>query len=193
MSREEQNRIEAEKLRVIEEAKRAHAEKNTGTGRVEQEVGRVEAERERMIAEALREYNHAEYQIELEALQKDPSHYMTPATRNYFRKVWAGYVVLAISFIVGIWGVTNRQDTEIRKEFNNYASATCKTTTRNALLSFNEFIQTNIEIQMDSYENNKRLGEATRAALNLRAIERFKKNKLPIKSDEECNQPILRP
>lgn len=193
MERSEQKRIEAERLRVIEEAKRAHAEKNTGTGRVEQEVGRVEAEKDRMIAEALREFNHVEYQIELEALQKDPGRYMTPATRRYFRKVWLGYAILTASFVIGIWGVTNRQDTQIRRDLNLYATTACKTTTRSTLQLFNRFVQTNIEIQEDALQNNLRLGEARRAEINRRAIKRFMNSKLPIRSDEECEQPILRP
>lgn len=133
------------------------------------------------------------YQSEMKKFREDPDNYTSPGARKHYRQVVGGYIVLAVAFTIGVWAMTSRQDTQIRKELNTYASVACKTTTRATIKLFNNFVQTNIEIQKDARENNLRLGEARRAALNTRAIRKFENSKLPVRTDEECDRPILRP
>lgn len=182
----EQQRIEAEKARVEAEAGRAHAESNEGTGRVESEKSRV-------TAEELRQTQHEEQMSEYEKFLKAPEHYITPGARSYFRRVWMGYIVLALAGIIGVWGVTERVDEKIRKDINSYSSLACKTTTRGTIILFNKFVDTNIAIQKDALENNLKRGDIERAAININAIKNFEDSKLPVRTDEDCDRPILKP
>ena len=93
---QEDSRVEAEKGRVEAEKGRVTAEENLGSGRVEAEVGRV-------TAEGLRVSNYKQYELELLKLQADPEHYMTPGARNYFRRVWMGYAILALAIAIGLF------------------------------------------------------------------------------------------
>ena len=182
----ERIRVEAEKSRVEAEADRRHAESNEGTGRREAEVERVDAEK-------LRRAQHEEQMSEYEKFQQAPEHYITPGARSYFRRVWMGYAVLALAGIIGVWGVTERLDEKIRKDINSYSSLACKTTTRGTIILFNKFVDTNIAIQKDALENNLKRGDTERAAININAIKNFEDSKLPVRTDEDCDRPILKP
>lgn len=182
----ERIRVEAEKSRVEAEADRRHAESNEGTGRREAEVERVDAEK-------LRRAQHEEQMSEYEKFQQAPEHYITPGARSYFRRVWMGYAVLAVAGIIGVWAITERLDSQIRTDINLFASQSCKTSTRGTVLLFNKFVDTNIEIQKDALKTNLARGDMERAAINRRAIKNFEESKLPVRTDADCDRPILEP
>lgn len=127
----EEARVRAEEDRVQSEAKRAHAESNDGSGRIEMEkerriseegrahaesnegTGRQEAEAMRTEAEAIRKETFTAYENELEKLQSDPAHYMTPGARKYFRRVTFGYIILSLAMVVGFWGIQNESNSRV--------------------------------------------------------------------------------
>jgi hypothetical protein len=109
----EEGRVESESSRVEAEAGRAHAESNEGSGRVESEIVRQET--------------HSAYLSELQKLQSDPSHYMTPGARAYFRRVWVGYAVLGLAIVVGLWGQQREAAARIDDINNSRATITYTT------------------------------------------------------------------
>lgn len=111
----EQERVLAELERVEAEKGRAHAESNDGTGRVEAEAGRVSAEELRVTAQQ-------EYITELEKLQNDPEHYITPGARRVFRRYTYAWIILACAAIIGVWALTS--ESKNRVEDINQSRAT---------------------------------------------------------------------
>lgn len=121
----EKGRVKAELGRVKAEAERAHAESNEGSGRVEHEALRVEAEDDRVfneenaesgrvIAESGRVVAELGRSEEYEKFLNDPVHYITPGARTYFRRVTAGYIILAMAFVIGMWALQNESDNRVK-------------------------------------------------------------------------------
>ena len=126
------------------------------------------------------------YSNELEKLQADPEHYMTPGARRYFTRVWLGYAVLACAMIAGVWGVTNKVDKTLRKNINTFIVISCKQSIP-TLKKFNAAVDADIALQQDAKKLNLARGDTQRAALNDRTIKLKKNSKLHVPTIEECN------
>lgn len=128
----------------------------------------------------------AEYSDELAKLQSDPEHYMTPGARRYFRRVTFGYLILAVATCIGIWGVGNRFDNQLRNQINTFIVANCKSSIP-TLTNFNAGLDADIEIQKDALALNLSRGDIQRAMINRKAIQAKKNSKLHVPTLEECN------
>jgi len=131
--------------------------------------------------------NQEIYSDELSKLRDDPAHYMTPGAKSYFRRVWLGYLILAAAMTFGIWGVTHRIDTQLRKQINIFLVASCKSSIP-TLTRFNDSLQADIEAQQDALFINEQRGDSQRAALNRRIITYKKNAMIHVPTIEECNQ-----
>jgi hypothetical protein len=119
------------------------------------------------------------------------SHFMTPGARRAFNQIKLGYIILAIGFIVGIWGLTHRTDHNLRRDINNVARLNCIGGIK-TINKYNDFINGQIEILQASYHLNIKKGEKERANLNLKAIERYQKDKIIPPTPAQCKIPILK-
>jgi hypothetical protein len=125
------------------------------------------------------------YEKELMKLNTDPAHYMTPGARKYFKRVWMGYLVLAIAMIVGIWGVSHQTDKVLRSNINTFLIANCKSGIP-TIKKFNAALQADIDAQKDAKELNMLRGDTQRAALNDRIIKYKKGSMLHVPTIKEC-------
>lgn len=129
---------------------------------------------------------------ELNKLLNDPSHYVTPGAKKYFRRVWLGYLFLALSGIFGTWGLTHRADSELRKEINQLATANCINSIP-TLQKYNDLVVTQIVANINAKELNLSQGRLAAAKLNQDNINRLKKDQLDIPTKEQCEKPIIKP
>lgn len=125
------------------------------------------------------------YEEELRKLNTDPARYMTPGARKYFKRVWMGYLVLAIAMIVGIWGVSHQTDKILRSNINTFLIANCKSRIP-TIKKFNAALQADIDAQKDAKELNMLRGDTQRAALNDRIIKYKKGSMLHVPTIKEC-------
>lgn len=182
--RAEESRVKAESGRVIAEKERVVNEKDEEHGRVVAEEGRVSAEKGRITA-------HAVFEHELDALRNDPSHYMTPGARRYFRRVALGYIILAIGMSFGIKALSDNVDNNIRRDINKVAEAQCLGSIP-TLNKFNAFVDLVIEANRDAREIALREGDTARVRLNTNNIIKLQESKLRVPSVRECEAPILK-
>lgn len=115
---------------------------------------------------------------------------MTEGARRAFRHMKIGYVVLAIGTIVGIWAATNHADTRLRHDINALGHNNCLNS-RATLRKYNDLVDSNIKAQQEAKILNLSQGDGARAALNIRNIQRLKKDKLHIPTDKECMLDIF--
>lgn len=125
------------------------------------------------------------YENELEKLKTDPSHYMTPGARRYFYRVAGAYAILAVSFTIGIYAMTDLLTDKLRTDINKYLVISCKSSIP-TLTRFNAKLDADIRIQEDAQIINIEQGELERAKLNQEAIEAAERAKFPIPTAEEC-------
>lgn len=125
------------------------------------------------------------YDNEFEGVTRDAEVYMTPGARRYFKRVVVGYVVLAVATVLGIWGVTQKVDSDLREQINLFLVQTCKKNIP-ALEKFNEAVKLDIAIQQDAKLLNIEQGYTKRAALNDNAIAAKRASLLHIPSEKEC-------
>lgn len=126
-----------------------------------------------------------EYEQELEELKTNPSLYMTPGAKKYFRRVAVGYVVLACAAAIGIWGVSNHTNNELRENINTYLIESCKSGIP-IIKKFNQSLQADIDLQEDARVINIQRGDSQRASLNKKIIDDKKDSMIPVPSIEEC-------
>lgn len=125
------------------------------------------------------------YASELEKLNSDPAHYMTPGAKRYFRRVALGYAVLATATVLGIWSVTNHIDARLRSQINTFLVESCKSSIP-TLKKFNASIQADIDLQSDSRAINITRGDLARARVNTKIIAAKENAKLHVPTLEEC-------
>lgn len=125
------------------------------------------------------------YEQELERINKDPSLYMTPGARRYFKRVAFGYAILAIACAFGIWGVTQRIDSQLRKQLNILLVQNCEASIP-TLKKFNQGVRSDIEQIKDNLFINTKRGDYQRIAANKRAIVAKKNQILHVPTVEEC-------
>jgi hypothetical protein len=126
-----------------------------------------------------------DYADELQKLQENPEHYMTPGARRYFKRVWLGYLILAVAMTVGMWALANNFDHQLRDNINTFLVESCKQSIP-TIKKFNQGIQADIDLQKDALFINSKRGDSARVFLNKRAIEQKRNSKLHVPTLEEC-------
>lgn len=159
----ETQRVLAEGNRVLAEAGRVHAESNNETGRIEAEEARV----------------HAEYERE-------------HALNQFFKRAALGYLILAVGVTIGLYKVANNNDTDLRREINQYAVESCLSS-RSTLEKYNSLVTTQIEANLNAEELNLLQGRTSAAKLNRLNVIKLKQDKLHVPTEKECQKLILRP
>ena len=127
------------------------------------------------------------YEQELKRFQTDPIHYTTPGARRYYRRVVGGFVVLAASFVVGVWAMTNVLTDKLRHDINTYLVVSC-TNSIPTLKKFNAKLDSDIEVQVSAKKLNLQQGDTARAAINDKAIKVAQESKLPVPTKKECKE-----
>ena len=130
------------------------------------------------------------YEDELEKLQDDPEHYVTPGAKRYFQRVLVGYVVLAVAGIIGVWGVTERLDNKLRNDLNTAAVNACIGSIE-TFKKYNSLIDLQIQATREARDLNIRIGDLERAELNTDSIIRYQEAKLPVPTEDECRGRLL--
>lgn len=130
--------------------------------------------------------NHQElYEQELKRFQDDPANYVTPGSRKRFNKALAGYLILAVACVAGIWGVSHQTDKTLRTNINTFLVASCKAGIP-TIKKFNAALQADIDAQKDAKQLNLSRGDTQRAALNDRIIRYKKDSMLHVPTIKEC-------
>lgn len=134
-----------------------------------------------------------EYIDELSNLDEKYVHYVTPGARAYFKRMWIGYVVLAVAGIFGIWGVTEHSDRQIRRDINSFAKASClmQRQPNSTLNKYNRLVEVDIQNLREARKINMARGDDARVKSNTKSIIRLQTTKIPIPSERECNAHIL--
>jgi hypothetical protein len=130
------------------------------------------------------------YTDELQKLQSDPEHYMTPGARKYFRRVALGYAVLAVAVCAGIFSLTTRVDHKLRHDLNQLGVKGCLASIP-TYKKFNSTIQVQINAQKDALQLNLGRGDVERAAINRKAIKDLQNSKLKVPTKESCSKKIV--
>lgn len=125
------------------------------------------------------------YEQELERINKDPEAYMTPGARRYFKRVALGYVILAIAFSAGVWGITQRVDNQLRNQINDFLVVSCLNSIT-TIKKFNQGIEADIELQRDAMKINLSRGDRERVLLNQKTINAKLASKLHVPTKQEC-------
>ncbi len=125
------------------------------------------------------------YEEELERIKSDPALYMTPGARHYFRRVAIGYVILALSGVIGTWAITNKVNHDLRAQLNTFIVQSCKQSIP-TLTKFNQGIQADIDQIQDNLFINIQRGDAQRVAANRAALAAKQGSKLHVPTLEEC-------
>lgn len=118
-------------------------------------------------------------------------HYVTLGCRRYYKRALIGYVILAIATVIGIWSVTNHSDKHLRKDINTLGVTSCIRSIP-TLNKFNDFIDSAIDTRRQQYRLAKKQGNTALAKIQLRAIKRYERDKLPIPTKAQCQKPIIK-
>jgi hypothetical protein len=99
-------------------------------------------------------------------------------TKNYFLH-WrnysvAGYIILAISCVAGIYGLSYRFEKDLRNDIKHAAVTQCKEFVIPAIENFNEKVNVDIE----NFNSN--------FAIDQKTINRYKRLLIPTLTVEEC-------
>lgn len=110
----------------------------------------------------------------------------------FYKRAIMGYVVLAIAATVGIWGVSHRNDVNLRHEINSLSEKSCIGSI-STLNKYNDFVNTQIAANVKARALNVKHGRDEAARLNDINIARLKTDLLVPPTKEQCQKPILRP
>jgi len=124
-----------------------------------------------------------------EIFEQNP-HLMSTGARHEINKIKAGFLVLALATIAGIWAFTARSDRNLRKEINSYAAASC-VGSRATLHKYNDLVNSILTTRKASLKLAIQHHNKQQEALNRAAIRRYEEDKLPIPTVKQCQQPIL--
>lgn len=153
------------------------------------EQERSKAEEARVSAEKDRKDKFDE---EFNKLVSDPKHYVTPGAKKYFRRVTYGYLILAIAATIGIYAVSNRNDTNLRRDINALAARNCIAGIP-TLNKYNDLVNDQIQANIKSRALNIKHGRDQAAKINDDNIARLSQDLLTVPTKEQCQKPILRP
>lgn len=127
-------------------------------------------------------------------LDPNDPHYMTPGAREQFdryrTRTTLAFLVLAVAFIVGVWGMTERTDKNIRRDINRIAQQQCISSIP-TLKKFNTLVNNQIIISREAREIALDEKDIDRVRLNTRNIIRLQNSKLSIPTKDECMQRVL--
>lgn len=109
------------------------------------------------------------------------------------KKAVAGYIVLALSCIVGIWGVSEHSDKQLREDINHVVKISCLESRKpnSTINKYNDFLDDQIQTNREALATNLSRGDEPRVAINRRAIARYTKDKIAIPTIRECEKPLL--
>ena len=123
----------------------------------------------------------------------DP-HYMTPGAReafaSYRRTSVVAFVTLAVAFAIGIWGVTERANRQLRKDINNIAQQSCAGSIP-TLKKFNGLIEVNIVSSRNARVLAQAEGDLARVKLYTNNIIRLQNAKLDVPTKQQCFQRVI--
>lgn len=112
--------------------------------------------------------------------------------RRKFRMAVVGYLILAITTTVALWTIGRAQSAQIRDDINTVARLGCYSGRIN-VRKFNAFVDEIIATREQSAAAHMADGEITEARLDRDAINRYRKTKLHVATDAECNRKLLPP
>lgn len=130
-------------------------------------------------------------QILEEVFRKNP-HLLSRGARTEIRKIKAGFLVLAIATIVGIWAFTARADRNLRHEINSYAESSC-IASRATLGKYNDLVNSILQTREQSLALSVQQNNKQQEKINRDAIIRYSHDKLLVRSIADCKKPIIRP
>lgn len=134
-----------------------------------------------------------DYMDNISDLDEKYIHYTTAGAKDYFRRVWIGYVILALSGIIGVWAVTDRLDRHVRNDINALGKASCLAQRKadSPINKFNDLVEQIIQNNRAARDYNLETGQNARARLNTQAIIQLQKDRIPVPTEKECNAAII--
>ena len=125
-----------------------------------------------------------------DAIRNDPR-FLSGGARRYFRRVWLGYLILALGCIIGIWAFTSRADENLRKDINKLNVISCISSIK-IFEKYDDFVDSAIQTQRQNLVVAKQEHDAKRMKIAQSAIKRYASDKVIPPTPLQCRKPVLR-
>jgi hypothetical protein len=127
----------------------------------------------------------------LEEVFRNNPHLLSQGARKEIRKIKAGFVVLAIATVVGIWAFTARADRNLRQDIRKQQVRSCLSSIQ-IINKYNNLVQSIVETRQEALnaaikENNK-----TQIKLNRQAVKRYKTDLISPPTTNQCKKAGIR-
>jgi uncharacterized membrane protein len=109
--------------------------------------------------------------------------------KKYFRRVWVGYIILAVSGVIGTIAISNRYDTVLRNDYSELSRKSCVEKIE-ILKKYNNFVEQNIFILKEQNKTYNKTKNIKSIKINNFIIKKYKLSKILIPSVEECQKEL---
>ncbi len=110
---------------------------------------------------------------------------------QFSRQTIAGYLVLAVAAILGVYFVGSNASQQLKSDINHIVSTLCVQNIPRAKAE-NKLRDVQIGVVLDTKKLNLKDGDTARAAINDRYIKALRGAKRHVPTVEECKQPLLK-